>query len=647
MNRHTLTITITTLCLSLGAAGCGGSEGAGHGSYGVPLTAPVRSAEAPERYPLVHRAASLPGGAAGVVADQAGGTALVLGGASASRAATPRAAELDLASGESRALAEGLVEPRSQFGLTRTADGWLAFGGRGAAGEDLSSCERYRFSTGRWEPVADTIPGLRGPLVAARVGRWTFAYARGSSQVLAFDAEDLGGELRAVELEEPLADAQLIMVDDEAELAFLYGGDTALWISLSEGLYLRYRGEDVPRGASAVRLPGAAGVLLVGGCDALGQPRNRLSLVRPLFPEPVDLGPLLPAVERPSAALLSDGTLFVAGGRVGGFASERAFRVDLASDEVEELAPLSEPREAAVLVTQLGGERVALIGGRGPAGPSAAIDLYGFLPYRETGAFLSAGQRRAARLAEEAELARLRAGLAATQSEIATLSAELGTRRAELADAEAEAARLRDELTTAQREQAAAEGRVSQLEQRRDALSAELAALEAQIAASQQRQSQVRQELAQAQRDLADAQSAQQTSMARHQALRDQLAQLQGQIAQLEAQVATLRPAAAQAQAQREAAERARRAAEEEAARQRAAEEAARQRAAQEAARAPQIDVIFTPDPELANRQPRTPANQIGAVTNLSNVRTTTTRTSSNPRGMQVGGVTNLFVRTR
>ena len=44
MNRHTLTITITTLCLSLGAAGCGGSEGAGHGSYGVPLTAPVRSA---------------------------------------------------------------------------------------------------------------------------------------------------------------------------------------------------------------------------------------------------------------------------------------------------------------------------------------------------------------------------------------------------------------------------------------------------------------------------------------------------------------------------------------------------------------------------------------------------------------------------
>src|SRR5690606_21767514 len=227
------------------------------------------------------------------------------------------------------------------------------------------------------------------------------------------------------------------------------------------------------------------------------------------------LGPELPAIERSAVAPLGGSRLLLAGGELAGAPSGRVLQVDLEAGWAREERPLAEPRAGITVIADLAAGRIALIGGRGPFGPSGTIDL---LTVRGadvegpalgwTGAFEQARRERADRLAREAQLAQDLAATADARQRAGALQGELTGLQADLAQDQARLRQLETELATATAELQRARAEVSALEAQLAAADVRLAQLPGQIDATADAIAQARGEREALRQQLAAAQAA-------------------------------------------------------------------------------------------------------------------------------------------
>lgn len=519
MNTTTplISLTLTTALL----AGCGSSSGPHHevGQVGAPVSTRTLG-------PLVQDTVALPGLAEGQAAAAVGDFALVTGGSTARESASTRVTELELGSGQTRPRADRMVVARSGHVLLFSLQGeWLALGGVDATGRPLSSIERYDPASEAWVLDERTLP-IAGRLTSTISDDHLSLATAGHAFVEIFDLETLVWTGSFPLAGSPKEAPVLIHLAGRDELIYAHSEFPA-FIEMDSGRGAAFPGELVPQGGTSVLPVADFGVLFVGGRDEEGQPIRRARYFELLATETVEVGPELPAVEGASAAWLADGSILVAGGTSDGRLLDRALRFDL-EGVVERLAPLGEARDRITVLQSAG--RVALIGGRGVAGPSSLIDVFSFSELAPTQAFAEAARNRQRKFDQLATIKDLRADRAEAEVELSDLIAQVGATQASLDQATSRRDVLTLELRRAEAARVKVEAEVARLGAEERRLVAARDQLQAAARRDQQALTTTQADLDLTQLQLSAAQAEASRQQARTTGLQGQLSQAQGQV---------------------------------------------------------------------------------------------------------------------
>lgn len=507
----------------LGLVGCGSSQGrsSGPGEEAAAAALSTRSLGA-----LAQETRALPGAAQGPAAANAGSFVLLCGGASPQESATIHVTELELSSGQTRPRPDALVIPRSGHILHLTPAGeWFALGGVDAAGRPLDSVERYDALGARWVLAPLTLP-LAGRLTSARSDRFLVVAAGGSARVEFLDALSLAPSGTLFLEGTPREAPPLLHLAGRNEAIFVGGDFPCFFDAVTRDGY-SFPASWLPLGAAVLPV-GDLGVLFFGGRDAEGRALTQAHYFELGTFELVPLGPQLPPIEGAAAAWLADGSVLLAGGSWEGRLSERALRIDLGG-QIQTLEPLGEARDSIRVVSD--GLRVALVGGRAEAGPSALVDLFGFSELAPTQAFAEAAARRQQTIETIRSTEEVRAAREAAEAGEQELIREVALTQGRLDQAAGERDRLRRELQEAEVSRLRVESQVASLAGQAQALTRAIQRLDQASAQDRARASQLQREQALVAQDLAAAQAEQARQSARATSLSGQLGQAQSEVA--------------------------------------------------------------------------------------------------------------------
>lgn len=482
--RRDVVVGLALVVLTTCANGCGGRGPSSGGR-----TAAAASAAAPPAQ-VIATPLALIGAREGAAIVRAGDRVVVAGGAT-DQGPSADVQELTLDSGWVEPLLAALPGPRVGAGAFGGSAGEVVIvGGRDGAGEARRDLVVRGAAGGSFQPVGSQLERPRGEVRVALAGELIVVASEGDDTVELWALRPALHRVQTLRL--PGAYTELQVVQAAPGALFVYGrGAAAAWVDLVTGEH-HPAPDGLPQGATAVAWgePGREAALLVGGTGPDGLPVERALLLScPIgtnggLAGATPFGPELPPIERPAVAPLGGARLLLAGGELDGAPSDRVLQVDFEAGWVQQERPLAEARVGITVVADLAAERIALIGGRGPFGPSATVDL---LTVRGadvvgpalgwTGAFEQAQRERAHRLAREGQLAANQAATADARQRAGVLQGELVGLQADLAQDQARLRQLEAELATA----------TAELERAR----AEVAALEAQLAAADARLAQL------------------------------------------------------------------------------------------------------------------------------------------------------------